>query len=549
MMNTSQVQMSAAMPAKFSQPAWGLTQKLFAAVKCDDLQQLYSALVLGAPVNAVDENGWTALHYAAAKNCAGTAGILINSGAPLEARTISRFEMGDAWPSLTPLQVAVRLGSPDVAMLLIEAGADVSCVDAPYQSAHLVANTTAALQALPQIPLQQQVPRWQENYKYPQAMYNVGGESVQTSDEWVTPRSAPDSPTTPQPAVADPLMTGYVSEAMSLMQTRQGAENMLMVGLSAPPATQAIGGGKLAPTIVIPTSTEDWVDSKHKDFMSARMASPKSLLSAISPNSPLSPYGCKTEDLKQAVMQNNMEQLGLLLDWGVTVDTPDENGWTALHWAASKNSVEAINRLLLAGANIEAKTTEKVNLNGSVWAESTPLHIAAGFQSTEVARVLLDSGANPGACDALGGTPLHSACFWGNAEIVQALIHAGADVTAITNSKSSSSPLHYAARQGHALVAEILIGAFLARGMRMLSMPTVDMFVNAKNSNKQTALHLAAFGGHVRVVEMLLRSGADKGIKNKSGKVPGQLICRGASDSIVPKELEEVKQHLRAILS
>lgn len=44
--------------------------------------------------------------------------------------------------------------------------------------------------------------------------------------------------------------------------------------------------------------------------------------------------------------------------------------------------------LLSLNAPLEAKTTEKVNVDGSVWAESTALHVAAGFKSTHAAQVI-----------------------------------------------------------------------------------------------------------------------------------------------------------------
>lgn len=118
------------------------------------------------------------------------------------------------------------------------------------------------------------------------------------------------------------------------------------------------------------------------------------------------------------------------------------------------------------------------------------------------------------------------------------MIEKGADPAAVTNSKSGSTPLHYAARQGHAAVTEVrmfynlivfgvvavvesrnagkmfqteisfvvfqvLIRSFSSKQGSLNSVyPTVEAFVNAQNSNKQTALHLAAFAGHMQVVEV-----------------------------------------------
>lgn len=50
---------------------------------------------------------------------------------------------------------------------------------------------------------------------------------------------------------------------------------------------------------------------------------------------------------------------------------------------------------------------------------------------------------------------------------------------------------------------QVLIRSFTTKpGSLHLTYPTVEAFVNAQNSNKQTALHLAAFAGHMQVVEV-----------------------------------------------
>ncbi len=59
--------------------------------------------------------------------------------------------------------------------------------------------------------------------------------------------------------------------------------------------------------------------------------------------------------------------------------------------------------------------------------ESTPLHIAATYNHFEVARVLLEEGANPRSVDGDRRTPLHEACLEGNDKIVGLLLQEGKD--------------------------------------------------------------------------------------------------------------------------
>lgn len=64
---------------------------------------------------------------------------------------------------------------------------------------------------------------------------------------------------------------------------------------------------------------------------------------------------------------------------------------------------------------------------------STPLHRAAWKGHLEVARALLDHGANPNAQDQnehYGGTPLHAAAHGNQPALVALLIERGADVGA-----------------------------------------------------------------------------------------------------------------------
>jgi ankyrin repeat protein len=58
----------------------------------------------------------------------------------------------------------------------------------------------------------------------------------------------------------------------------------------------------------------------------------------------------------------------------------------------------------------------------------TPLHWAAGYCLPNVARTLLQAGADANASDAYSYTPLHQASDAGCADVVEILIQAGAQV-------------------------------------------------------------------------------------------------------------------------
>ena len=61
----------------------------------------------------------------------------------------------------------------------------------------------------------------------------------------------------------------------------------------------------------------------------------------------------------------------------------------------------------------------------------TPLHWASYNGNTEIARLLIEQGADVNAADEYGITPLMSACDGGYVETARLLIEQGADVNAV----------------------------------------------------------------------------------------------------------------------
>lgn len=73
----------------------------------------------------------------------------------------------------------------------------------------------------------------------------------------------------------------------------------------------------------------------------------------------------------------------------------------------------------------------------------TPLHRACYNNNVEIAKLLIQYGADVNARTEFEWTPLHSAARWSNAECVALLLQYGADVNAL--SEGSQNPLHIAA--------------------------------------------------------------------------------------------------------
>ena len=176
--------------------------------------------------------------------------------------------------------------------------------------------------------------------------------------------------------------------------------------------------------------------------------------------------------------------------WTQISKMDDNDGETALHFAAKNGDMPMLNFLLSKKCNLKLKTS----------CGDSPLHLAANEQ---IAKTLIDAGANVQARGNLGRTPLHDAA---NKAVAEALLKYGAKVDQRDNGlvldifaqsisyvpAEGDMPLHTAASAGRADVVEFLI----EKGTD----------VNARAGGR-TALSMAA-GQHSDVVKVLLARGA-----------------------------------------
>ena len=100
--------------------------------------------------------------------------------------------------------------------------------------------------------------------------------------------------------------------------------------------------------------------------------------------------------LRNTGRSGDLKDVDEYLRSGMPVDVTDEDGWTALHHAATSNQTKIAKRLLQAGADID-----KQEINGNA-----PLHLAAYWNKPEIARLLIDNGANIQLKNKWNRTPL-----------------------------------------------------------------------------------------------------------------------------------------------
>jgi ankyrin repeat protein len=160
--------------------------------------------------------------------------------------------------------------------------------------------------------------------------------------------------------------------------------------------------------------------------------------------------------------------------------------------AAKRGDREEVARLIAAGAPLD----EQVPMVGSLDDNYTPLGIAAREGHEEIARLLIDAGADQGRLIGLmGGMALHDATYFGHAAIVRLLTQVtpvpGLDVQGAYNGLSA---LHDAVWHGHLKVVRALIDA----GARL----------DSRTHTGATPRDLALLYGYVEIADLLARAEA-----------------------------------------
>jgi ankyrin repeat protein len=160
------------------------------------------------------------------------------------------------------------------------------------------------------------------------------------------------------------------------------------------------------------------------------------------------------------------------------------DGTTALHEAAHVDDIQAMTRLIAAGADATAANRYGV----------TPLWLACLNGSATAIELLLKAGANANAVLPGGETVLMTAARTGKPDAVNALLRHGASVDAKEGWRGQTA-LMWAAAEGHAAV----IDALVARGAD----------VHARSNGGFTALLFAAREGQIAASKALLAAGAN----------------------------------------
>ncbi|KAF3703505.1 Protein phosphatase 1 regulatory subunit 16A Myosin phosphatase targeting subunit 3 Precursor [Channa argus] len=227
--------------------------------------------------------------------------------------------------------------------------------------------------------------------------------------------------------------------------------------------------------------------------------------------------------LLDAAARNDLEEVRLLLNSGISPDLVNEDGLTALHQCCIDDFVEIVQCLLDAGACVNACDSE-------LW---TPLHAAATCGHTGLVQLLIQAGADLLAVNADGNMPYDLCEDEHTLELLEMVmaeqgitqdridecrgaketamlaeirtqVQSGADLNAQDN--NGATLLHIAAANGYMLVAELLLEN--------------RALVDVKDSDGWTPLHAASCWGQIQMVELLVAHGANLNTKSLLEETP-----------------------------
>ena len=158
-----------------------------------------------------------------------------------------------------------------------------------------------------------------------------------------------------------------------------------------------------------------------------------------------------------------------------------------------------IKNLIVLGANLEWQGD-----SDSSW---PVLHMFVIYNQIDIAKMLIDAGADVSIRDEYERTALHVCANWNHPEILGMLLDAGVDVN--IQDERGETALYRCAWKNHPELARILIDA--------------GADVNIQDDNGSTALHVCASDNNPEIARMLLDAGADKTIQNNQRRFPYEL--------------------------
>jgi ankyrin repeat protein len=240
------------------------------------------------------------------------------------------------------------------------------------------------------------------------------------------------------------------------------------------------------------------VKNKHEEIISTILSSG----ARIDPNKK---DRSGTPLLNQIIRLGNEKVAIMLVEKGAKVNARDDNNYSPLYWAATMGFSDLARLLIEKRADIYETNSDKNSL----------LHVV---KSGAIAGLLIDKGLKPDLLlNSLGRTPLHTAAKTGNFEVAKVLIQKGADIN--KQAPDGEVALHWAADSGNVDLVAFLI----EKGTG----------VDVLDSQKSTPLMYAAYTGQLDAARLLLQKKANASLVDSYGKTALEWAYYSGSEGTV----------------
>jgi ankyrin repeat protein len=516
------------------------------AAQQGDRDGVKTLLKQAADVNAAQGDGMTALHWAALKNDADLAQMLLYAGANIRATT----RIG----SYTPLVLAARNGNAAVMAPLVAAGADVNSKTANGTTALMLAAASGNVDAVKAL-----IDKGADvNLKEPVRGLNAAMFAAASNRAAVVTLLAANK--------ADFSATSNVVDLNGLDRAKMGD---VLFGNPAPPppaggkgASEGSQGGQQGRNVPGGRGFQGkaGIDRQFQlnELIYAQGGLTPMLLAArqgyaetvgalldAGVNVNQRSAGDKTTALLIATINGHFDLAKMLLDRGADPNLASENGATALYgalnceWAPKSlypqpraylnqkvSYLDLVTALLEKGADPNARLRKKIwysgysfDLSGVDEIGATAFWRAAYASDVAAMKVLVAHGADPNIPSMKGaGRPRTGD---GEREAVDI-----AKTPAVPVGGPGVPPLVAAAGSGYGEGFAANSHRFAPTGMMAAVKYLVEDLhadVNAKDHEGNTALHNAAARGDVEMIKYLVSKGADVKAVNREGKTTADM--------------------------
>ncbi|MDC7235830.1 MAG: ankyrin repeat domain-containing protein [Spirochaetales bacterium] len=432
----------------------------------NDTEILRILLSAGADVNAKNSFGNTALHLSVTLNKERTAAeYILDYGAQLE----SRNKNGN-----TPLMEAVDRGNSEVAILLLQRGADIF-------ARNNLSETPISMSLTRGVPTLS----WFMDSSNINAQDNEGNTSLHMAvlmgvnadvyrfllENGAGIDTRNYSGDTPMHLAVRKEITTLTSEFL-----KKGGDFYIENNRGETPLSLAFDKGP------------DFVDA----FLIDQVLEKKDSMNYT--------------PLFHAVLWEKPDIVRVLIDRGADINRMSLTGSTVLHEAVKTGSVQITGILLRAGADVN-----KTDNNGN-----TALHEIVYWNSLNLAELLIDSGADLNRKNLLGRSPFYEAVINGDFEMCSYLIKQGADLE--TRDNSGKTPLFETIISGNPALMELLVSQ--------------GSSIQKRDNQGNTPLHAAVIVDNTEAVEYLFNLNADIFATNKNNASPLTLVIRKGSEYV-----------------